>query len=807
MGGVILAPASMQAQRIDGYFNDNFDNYNNRTVDPISIWAATNGIQNDNFGNSPLGSGLFILSVAGVGYAISRRRRNIKKGTTFLLAALMLLGLTNCRKKIVEPIIPSSGKQVAITLSVGDAKAVVTPPSVAFEKDDQIIVVSSGQYVGTLTHNGTNFSGNITNPTVDEPLYFYFLGNRQGSLEVGDDGCYVSISDQTDYPHLPVISMGVSIDRLHGNAVVNYTTDNHEYEAQLHNKCALMKFSVTTGANSPISVTGMKNLVIIDFSNAANDGANNGFSYYKMGEDGIKLKGGKGNNVEKWAIVLPQSELAAGSAGSIYAQNGDYTTFTGSRPTIHAIEANGYYHEGADVISMTVNTATNYVDLGDVTSNTTITNGKTVFGTLASNVKVSIADGATVTLHNVNINGNGLLSNYCAGITCDGNATINLSGTNIVRGLNNDYPGIQAPDSEPDPGIEKLGAKTLTIQGTGSLTATSNGNGAGIGGYEGGGCGNISIMGGTVTAISNGAGAGIGSGLVGDCGDITISSGITCVRAIKSNDNAYSIGGGQGGGCGTVTFGGVSVDIYNVSSGNYGEVTLSISTTTNTDDTWTLKPIYLFSVSSTKKVLFSPGNLQYKSGEGWRFAEHQYDICQTSMGDWQISGWVDLFGWGTWSGNQYHWNPLNTSYEHAEYTWEGNVFFQGEITNNDESGWFTLTKDEWSYLFAHNTYGWTAVDGHYGYVIRPDGVNDAVKSSYDDDEWDVEEDKGSVFLPAAGYRLGNNVGHTNYQGYYYSSTPEGEEQAWYANIKESVLVIEPDDVDYAYSVRLVRVVE
>ena len=36
-----------------------------------------------------------------------------------------------------------------------------------------------------------------------------------------------------------------------------------------------------------------------------------------------------------------------------------------------------------------------------------------------------------------------------------------------------------------------------------------------------------------------------------------------------------------------------------------------------------------FSVSETKKVIFSPGNLQYKaSSNEWRFAKNQYDIIR-----------------------------------------------------------------------------------------------------------------------------------------------------------------------------------
>lgn len=70
-----------------------------------------------------------------------------------------------------------------------------------------------------------------------------------------------------------------------------------------------------------------------------------------------------------------------------------------------------------------------------------------------------------------------------------------------------------------------------------------------------------------------------------------------------------------------------------------------------------------FSVSDTKKVRFSQGNLQYRaSTQTWRFATNQYDFvgnnsggnvyengikCTNALIGDSYSGWIDLFGWGT----------------------------------------------------------------------------------------------------------------------------------------------------------------
>ena len=219
-------------------------------------------------------------------------------------------------------------------------------------------------------------------------------------------------------------------------------------------------------------------------------------------------------------------------------------------------------------------------DLATITADYEAKDGETLTGTLASNVKISIADGATVKLKDVNITNLGVGFDW-AGITCEGDATLVLEGTNTVcagRGSDgyNNYPGIWIA-----PG------KTLTIQGDGTLTAYSNaaspyaagiGGGykiacgnivinsgtitatggwdaAGIGGGNSASCGNITINGGTVTATGGDYGAGIGCGAAGEnqgsCGNITISGGT--VEA-TGGENAAGIGGGSTNGvCGTIT--------------------------------------------------------------------------------------------------------------------------------------------------------------------------------------------------------------------------------------------------------------
>ena len=138
----------------------------------------------------------------------------MKKISLILAVFALAMTMSQCKKN--EEPTTSNDKVVTITLDVKNndsSKVIVNTATgtVDFETGDKIYVGSGGKYVGFLTHNGTNFSGNITNPTENQPLQFYFLGNvtPQETLSAGTtEECSVIISDQTE--HLPVISCAAS---------------------------------------------------------------------------------------------------------------------------------------------------------------------------------------------------------------------------------------------------------------------------------------------------------------------------------------------------------------------------------------------------------------------------------------------------------------------------------------------------------------------------------------------------------------------------------------------------------------------
>jgi hypothetical protein len=288
----------------------------------------------------------------------------MKKISMILMAFALAMTMSQCKKNEGQP--TSNDEVVTITLDVtqnNGSRVVVNPltGTVDFETGDKIYVGSGGKYVGFLTHNGTNFVGNITNPTENQPLQFYFLGNvtptetlAAGATEV----CSVIIRDQTE--HLPVISCAASYE--------NYVSGVTAYSAHLLNKCALVKFNVTTPSNSPICITGMHNKVTVDFTQ-------NTVTPSMDGEGVIMLPAGSGENVEKWVILLPQDAVDEGIDGSAYSEDG---TYFGMRPAIPTIIDNGYLPHG---ISAEINnTVASDIQIGAINGLFTINaNGDQVY--------------------------------------------------------------------------------------------------------------------------------------------------------------------------------------------------------------------------------------------------------------------------------------------------------------------------------------------------------------------------------------------------------------------------------------------
>lgn len=263
-----------------------------------------------------------------------------------------------------------------------------------------------------------------------------------------------------------------------------------------------------------------------------------------------------------------------------------------------------------------------------------------------------------------------------------------------------------------------------------------------------------------------------------------------------------------------------------------------------------------FSISASKKIHFSKGNLQYQaSTKTWRFAENQYDyVGDKSNGNVYVggtksnneyirdsySGWIDLFGWGTGD------NPTIATTNRADYTtfvdWGTNAISNG---GNVPNTWRTLTKEEWSYLFTERTnasklFGFGQVDNVNGLILLPDNwvapanvsftastsfigststiddnydqaVNNFSDNTYSKETWDLMESVGAVFLPAAGSRHGKSFESDFFfhyiNGGYWSSSSDSNGANGLSFTKLYLFYAQYSSSNAGRSVRLVRDIE
>ena len=201
-----------------------------------------------------------------------------------------------------------------------------------------------------------------------------------------------------------------------------------------------------------------------------------------------------------------------------------------------------------------------------------------------------------------------------------------------------------------------------------------------------------------------------------------------------------------------------------------------------------------FSVSDSKQVTFSKGNLQYtQSTNTWSFAENQYDYlgeANFAIDADVLADKVDCFGWST-SAKSF---GVSTSTSDRDYRGSFVDWGRNKIGSDAPNTWRTLTKDEWEYLLktrpnASSLKGVAQVNGVNGLILLPDNWtcpssvsfksgfhrNNGVEyyatyQTFTADQWSKLEAAGAVFLPAAGRRNGSGVNNVQYEGAYWSAT-------------------------------------
>ena len=248
-----------------------------------------------------------------------------------------------------------------------------------------------------------------------------------------------------------------------------------------------------------------------------------------------------------------------------------------------------------------------------------------------------------------------------------------------------------------------------------------------------------------------------------------------------------------------------------------------------------------FSVSATKQVTFSPGNLQYtRSTDTWSFASTQYECLGTDnvtggsvssdppYGYYKdgtaLTDKIDLFDWSTSATNF----GVSTSTSSSDYSGSFVDWGTNKIGNDAPNTWRTLTYDEWDYVVfwrpnASSLKGVAQVNGVNGLILLPDnwtcpagitfksgfhsssGVDYyAAYQTFTAAEWSKLESTGAVFLPTAGYRRGSRVVNVQYYGFYWSATEFDSIDAYYLFFYSDGAGMECIGRYYGRSVRLVK---
>ena len=212
-----------------------------------------------------------------------------------------------------------------------------------------------------------------------------------------------------------------------------------------------------------------------------------------------------------------------------------------------------------------------------------------------------------------------------------------------------------------------------------------------------------------------------------------------------------------------------------------------------------------FSVSDNLKVVFSRGNLQHVGSTShstgtWKFADRQYDFfggLNNTQDGYNLTNTHDLFCWSeseTENFGMYLYDPDDAHWSGLANTTFKDWGYYKTISGDAPQTWFTLTSQEWYYLFHSRVGGTgaelrgkakiTGIEGHQatewngdqtahrsyieGFILLPDDwtsddlpegltftAHNADGSSYENvytvSQWAQMEAAGAMFLPAAGY--------------------------------------------------------
>ena len=609
---------------------------------------------------------------------------------TVLIIALAALTACSSDNEILndQPANPTEPKTYTMTIQASKGDASTTRGlsldgktlNVKWNEGEEVIVAQDETTIGTLTAQAsssgtTTLTGEVTGLNLDKDVSFYLhsVNRRYDSIFDGPSHIYW---EQKGVLQKPAEGIDHSIET------------NYDFAA-----CTVSKEKISINGNE-ISVAGgialASRQAIVKFTLLDQDG-NALDDVYRL-----KIKTPKGNYLTLTSSYMSDPELG----------NEFYSEVASTNEVFMAVEMDGkqdvrliayidkgdahdeyYFYDRENVefkngkyYEITVKMKPG-VYLDHYSSRYDAKNGDVLFGN-NTDIQIKIADGATVTLHDIHIADDSY-------IDCKGDATIILEGENSIC----------ADDNNPAIWVDE--GKTLTIKGTGSLDAENEGWAAGIGGGEtlpcgniviesgtivakggerssgigSGGhdadgigatvaeqyaettCGNIEIKGGHITATGDGYGAGIGCGGRGTCGNITITGGT--IIATGGEQDSAGIGGANASTCGNITITGGTV----TATGYWGCPGIGMGCNGTATDHTTCGDI---TIGGTANVTAKKGS---SAMHAIGFSYNEGEEIQKTCGTITIGGMVYYNGstktWGS--------EALENALKVATFTWSANL--------------------------------------------------------------------------------------------------------------------------------------
>lgn len=315
--------------------------------------------------------------------------------------------------------------------------------------------------------------------------------------------------------------------------------------------------------------------------------------------------------------------------------------------------------------------------------------------------------------------------------------------------------------------------------------------------------------------------------------------------------------------CGSYT--GITVTAYNSSHAEIVSFTdeagrfVDHRTATALDATALLFPSKPVSVSATKKVCFSPGNLMakiesftsdYAIASEWKFGEYYEVYSSSSTGGTYlfyagnascVGKWVDMYSWqgNSCSDSRRLHGLLRRSNDTQEYNGniDGESLYDGcwnglPISNGGGYNWYPLSSAEWAYLLNTRTvtnslsagarYTMATIGGSYkGLIIFPDNYTHPAGTGFVAGVfnggsnytatvpvagWELMQKAGCVFLIVTGWRTsGSSFSDVTTKGLYWTST--GSDYVGARDLNFQSGGVNPADGSHRYrgfAVRLVR---